>query len=81
VHVIHAAALPYIVRELTTSDDTLIVPVHVDTHGFTVSVKMIVPAVMPVPERICPTTSLPDATAVTVKAVPEVLAVTVPIAL
>ena len=81
VHAMQAAALPYIVRELTISDDTLKVPVHVDIHGFTLSVKIIVPSIMPVPERTCPTISLPDVTDVTVKAVPEVLATTVPMAL
>ena len=74
----HCAALPYMVRDATVCE-TLTVPVHVAAvHGLGESVRMVVPAATPAPERICPTTSRPDAIAVTESAAAEMLAVTVP---
>jgi hypothetical protein len=43
---------------------TFTVPVHVEVQGYGASVKMIVPGVTPVPERVIPIRSLPDVTTV-----------------
>ena len=80
VHAMQAAELPNIVWEARVCE-TPTVPVHVAVQGLCESVRMTVPEATPAPEMICPTTSWPDATAVTVSEVAEMLAVTVPMEL
>jgi hypothetical protein len=78
----HAAELPNIVWEVRVCE-TPTVPVHEAVQGLGLddSVRITVPEATPAPDMICPTTSWPDATAVTASAVPVMLAVTVPMEL
>jgi len=80
VHAMQAAELPNIVWEARFCK-TPTVPVHEAVQGLGDSVRMAVPEATPAPEMICPTTSRPDATAVTVSDVTVMLAVTVPMEL
>jgi len=75
-----AAELPNIVWEARFCK-TPTVPVHEAVQGLGDSVRMAVPEATPAPDMICPTTSRPDATAVTASVVPVMLAVTVPMEL
>ena len=77
-----ARPTPVSVVDDTTCDAPVTVPVHdPEVQGFGDSVRMAVPEATPAPEMICPTTSRPDATAVTVSDVTVMLAVTVPMEL